>query len=180
VIVPAIIDTTDLRQGPEINEGLLSVLPLVGVWAGAGTGVQPADGIEFRYAQRASFAHDGRPFLAYSSHTWLIDHDDAVIRPAFREHGFLRVGEDENDLELVTTAAAGAVEVFAGVAGDNRWEFATRAVGFSPTATQFSGERRLYALISGPGGELRLGYAQELAVTQGDYRAHLQAELIRQ
>jgi hypothetical protein len=180
---PSIADTNDLRSGPPINDALLAVLPLVGSWAGRGVGVRPADGSEFRYAQRATLAHDGRPFLSYSSHTWLIGADGAVLRPAFRESGFLRPGPGEDDLELVLASAAGLVEVFAGVAGDQRWEFATTGVGFTPTAKQVAGERRLFALLDaqGSGGAgNRLGYVAELALTKGDYRPHLQAELARQ
>ena len=172
--VPAIADTPDLRVGPEINEALLAVLPLVGSWAGHGTGLTPGDGTEFQYAQRASFVHDGRPFLSYTSHSWLLAPDGTVLRPAFRESGFLRVAPGPDDLELVLATAAGIVEVFSGLAGDQRWELATGAVGRTPTAKETSGERRLYALIEGA-----LVYAQELAIEPGDFRPHLQARLAR-
>ena len=179
--VPEIGDTADLRLGPEINERLLAVLPLVGHWAGHGTGVRPADGSEFGFAQRASFTHDGRPFLHYDSHTWLLDSAGGVERPAFRETGFLRVGAgagagpDSDGLELVLTTAAGIVEVFDGVAGDRRWELATTAVGFTPTAKQIAGERRLYALV-----DEALVYVQELAMEPGRFSPHLNARLPRQ
>jgi hypothetical protein len=172
--VPEIEDTTDLRSGPEIHESLLAVLPLVGQWSGHGSGVRPADQSQFQFAQRVSLAHDGRPFLSYSSHSWLLNPDGSVLRPAFREHGFVRVGPGSDDLELVLTTGAGIVEVFAGVAGDLRWELASTAVGFTPTAKQLAGERRLYALVDGD-----LAYVQELALQQGDYRPHLQARLTR-
>ena len=172
--VPEIVDTHDLRTGPEIHDSLLAVLPLIGRWSGHGTGLTPADQSEFRYAQRVSFSHDGRPFLSYSSHTWLLNPAGSVQRPAFREHGFLRIGATSDDLELVLTTGAGIVEVFAGIAGDLRWELATTAVGFTPTAKQIAGERRLYALL---GGEL--GYVEELALQPGEYRPHLQATLRR-
>jgi hypothetical protein len=175
VTVPAIADTADLRTGPEINEALLAVLPLVGSWAGHGTGLTPSDRAEFRYGQRITFAHDGRPFLSYSSHSWLLNPDGTVLRPAFRENGFLRVGPGPDDLELVLATAAGIVEVFLGQAGDQRWELATAAVGRTPTAKQTSGERRLYALVAGG-----LGYVQELAIEPGDFQPHLQAQLTRQ
>lgn len=174
VEVPALVDTTDLRSGPEINQALLAVLPLVGTWAGFGVGLRPADQQEFRYAQRVSFAHDGRPFLSYESHTWLLDADGAVLRPAFRENGFLRVAGDGDDLELVLATGAGLVEVFAGRAGDRRWELATSSVAMTPTAKAVAGELRLYALT----GET-LAYVQELAIEAGEYRPHLNARLER-
>lgn len=172
--VPAIVDTLDLRSGPEINQALLAVLPLVGSWSGFGHGVAPADEAPFRFAQRVDFAHDGRPFLSYSSHAWLLADDGSVLRPAFREHGFLRPGAEPDTLELAMTSAAGIVSVFRGIAGDQRWEFATDAVGFTPTAKQMSGERRLYALVDGA-----IGYVSELAIKPGVFRPHLQAELSR-
>jgi len=174
--VPEPADTTDLRSGPEIHQALLAVLPLVGRWAGRGTGITPASGEAFDYGQRVTFAHDGRPFLGYESHTWLLDDDGSVLRPAFRENGFLRPGPGSDDLELVLASAAGLVEVFAGLAGDRRWEFATAAVGFTPTAKEVSGERRLYALSA----EDELAYVQELALRPGDYQPHLNARLVRQ
>jgi hypothetical protein len=172
--IPPISDTSDLRAGPEINPTLLAVLPLVGSWAGHGAGLTPRDQEEFSYAQRVSFAHDGRPFLSYESHTWLLNPDGSVLRPAFREKGFLRVGPGEDDLELLLTTAAGIVEVFTGVAGDQRWELVTGAVGFSPTAKQIAGERRLYALV-----DETLAYVQELALEPAEFRPHLQAQLSR-
>jgi hypothetical protein len=172
--VPAIADTPDLRAGPEINEALLALLPLVGLWAGHGTGLTPGERTEFQYAQRASFVHDGRPFLSYTSHSWLLNSEGTVLRPAFRESGFLRVGPSPDDVELVLATAAGIVEVFSGRAGDQRWELATSAVGRTSTAKETFGERRLYALVDDA-----LVYAQELGVQPGDFQPHLQARLTR-
>jgi hypothetical protein len=174
-IVPELNDTTDLRTGPEINPALLALLPLVGSWAGHGTGSTPVDAASFSYAQRVTFRHDGRPFLAYESHSWLLNPDGSVLRPAFRENGFWRVGPGENDLELVLASAAGIVEVFTGSAGDQRWEVATGAVAFTPTAKQLAGERRLFALV-----DETLAYVQELAIEPDDFRPHLNAHLVRQ
>jgi hypothetical protein len=172
--VPEPTDTTDLRSGPEINQALLAVLPLVGRWSGFGSGAKPVTGEEFRYAQRVSFAHDGRPFLSYESRTWLLNPDGSVLRAAFRENGFLRMGAGPDELELVLATAVGIVEVFTGMAGDSRWELASIGVGFTRSAKQVAGERRLYALT----GE-QLSYVQELALTPGDYRPHLNASLNR-
>jgi hypothetical protein len=172
--VPEITDTTDLRSGPEIHQGLLAVLALVGRWSGFGNGAKPGTGEEFRYAQRVSFAHDGRPFLSYESRTWLLNPDGSVLRPAFRENGFLRMGSGSDELELVLATAVGIVEVFTGLAGDSRWELASSGVGRTRSAKEVAGERRLYALSGG-----KLMYAQELALTPGDYRPHLNASLAR-
>lgn len=176
--VPEPSDTTDLRTGPPIHQGLLAVLPLVGNWAGHGTGRKPADGESFEYAQRVSFHHDGRPWLGYESRAWLLNRDGSLLRPAFRENGFLRLGAEPDQLELVMTSAAGIVSVFTGAAGDQRWELITTAVGFTPTAKPVSGERRLYALGQADGVE-SLAYVTELALQPGDYQPHLNAQLVR-
>jgi hypothetical protein len=173
--VPEQSDTTDLRTGPSIHQDLLAVLPLVGRWAGHGSGVKPAGGESFDYAQRVSFSHDGRPWLGYESRSWLLNPDGSVLRPAFRENGFLRIGAGADELELLLTSAAGIVSVFTGVAGDQRWEFATTAVGFTPTAKQIAGERRLYALTE----DDELSYVTELALQPAEYRPHLNARLAR-
>lgn len=173
--VPERADTTDLRSGPQLHDALLEVLPLVGEWGGRGTGIKPANEESFSYAQRVVFSHDGRPFLSYQSQSWLLGPDGSVLRPAFREAGFLRPGAGEDQLELLLTSAAGIVSVFDGLAGDRRWEFATSAVGFSPTAKQVAGERRLYALT----GDHELSYVSELALQPAEYRPHLNASLTR-
>ncbi len=54
---------------------------LVGEWHGLGVVGYPTI-TESRYEQEISFSHDGRPFLAYISKTWLIDDDGARVRPA--------------------------------------------------------------------------------------------------
>jgi hypothetical protein len=165
-------DTVDLRSGPPIHDGLLALLPLVGAWQGGGTGVVASTGKHFRYGQHVTFSHDGRPFLAYESRSWLLDDDGAVLRQAWRESGFWRPGAGPDDVEAVISSNTGEALVFAGSAGDQRWELATVAAIPAPTAKAVDGERRLYALLDG-----ELGYATELAPAGQPYAAHLNARL---
>lgn len=167
-------DTADLRTGAPVHDNLLAVVPLVGVWRGTGTGVVASSGAEFRYGQQVSFVHDGRPFLAYESRTWLVDDTGAVIRQAWREAGFWRAGAGPDDVEVVLASNTGQALVFTGVAGDLRWDLATVAAVPAPTAKPVDGERRLYALLDG-----ELGYATELAAAGQPYAAHLNARLAR-
>jgi hypothetical protein len=169
-----VTDTTDLREGAPLHDALLALLPLVGTWAGSGAGVAPSSGEGFAFRQQVTFAHDGRPFLAYESRAWLVDADGKDIRPAFRESGFWRPGAGPDDVEVVTSSITGLTLQFVGAAGDQRWEIATTSVIGTPTAKQVAGERRLYA-ISGD----TLAYATELAVTGDDYAPHLNATLQR-
>ena len=166
-------DTADLRAGVPIHDSLLALLPLVGAWAGGGTGVTP-DGAHFAFGQRISFVHDGRPFLAYQSRAWLVDGDGTVIRGAWREAGFWRPGGGPDQLEVVLAANTGEALVYAGVAGDRTWEIATTSAQGTPTAKPIDQERRLYALV----GE-ELGYASELAPAGRPMAPHLNARLTR-
>jgi THAP4-like, heme-binding beta-barrel domain len=167
-------DTTDVRSGVPLNDQLLALLPLVGVWIGTGTGAVASSGAEFTFGQRITFAHDGRPFLAYESRTWLVDAAGDTIRQAFRESGFWRPGAGPDDVEVQLATAAGIVEVFAGTAGDNRWELATTGLAATATARAVAGERRLYAVVGNT-----LAYATELGLPKQDFVPHLSGHLKR-
>ena len=132
--------------GAPLNDQLLALLPLVGTWRGTGQGAVASTGAEFTFGQQVSFAHDGRPFLAYESRTWLLDAAGDLIRLAFRESGFWRPGAGPDDIEVALASAAGVVEVFAGIAGDNRWEIASTELGHTATARLVVAEKRLYAV----------------------------------
>jgi hypothetical protein len=169
-------DTADLRSGAPIHDSLLALLPLVGVWTGAGNGIAPSGG-EFAYGQQIRFVHDGRPFLAYESRAWLVDEQGAVIRQAWRESGFWRLGAGAggtDDIEVVLASNTGEALVYTGVAGDQRWEIATVSAQATPTAKAVDGERRLYALLDDA-----LVYAAELAPHGKPLAPHLNARLTR-
>lgn len=167
-------DTADLRSGVPVHGSLLALLPLVGVWAGQGAGVKPSSGEPFSYLQQVRFAHDGRPFLVYSSSAWLLDSSGAVLRPAARESGFWRPGPGPDDIEAVLALNTGLTLVLTGTAGDQRWELSTSSIVGTPTAKHVDGNRRLYASA---GDEL--SYAQELAPAGLPLAPHLSARLAR-
>lgn len=166
-------DTADLRTGAPLHENLLALLPLVGRWGGLGQGVSPG-GREFSYGQQVEFVHDGRPFLAYETRTWLIDDDGSVLRQAWRESGFWRVGAGDDDIEVVLSSNTGLALVFAGTAGHLTWDLATASAASAATAKQVNGERRFYALVDDD-----LVYATELAPADADFAPHLNARLQR-
>ena len=166
-------DTADLRSGAPLHDALLALLPLLGVWQGDGAGLA-ADGGRFRYGQRISFVHDGRPFLAYESRSWLLDENGAVIRQAWRESGFWRPGAGPDDVEVVLASNTGEALVYTGVAGDQRWELETISARPTPTAKAVDGERRLYAIV-----DRALAYATELATSGRTMAPHLNARLER-
>ncbi|MDT4915215.1 MAG: hypothetical protein QOC66_4343 [Pseudonocardiales bacterium] len=167
-------DTSDLRSGAPIHDALLALLPLVGIWDGGGRGVVASNDAQFAYNQRVEIVHDGRPFLAYQSRSWLIDDSGAVIRPAWRESGFWRPGPGPDDVELVIASNTGQALVFTGTAGDQRWELETVSAEHTPSAKSVAGERRLYAVRAD-----ELAYATELAPGGRPFAPHLNARLVR-
>jgi THAP4-like, heme-binding beta-barrel domain len=69
---------------------LIPLAWLVGRWAGAGVAGYPTMQGDLRFGQEISFTHDGRPFLTYTSHTWLLDDDGRQVRPLASETGYWR------------------------------------------------------------------------------------------
>ena len=167
-------DTADLRAGAPLHDALLALLPLVGVWRGTGAGAVASSGEQFRYGQQIRIVHDGRPFLAYESRSWLVDADGALIRQAWRESGFWRPGPGPDDVELVVVSNTGQALVFAGIAGDATWDLHSVSAEHAPSAKDVEGERRLYAVR---GDELT--YATDLAPGGQAYAPHLNARLVR-
>lgn len=167
-------DTGDLRSGAPLHDALLALLPLVGTWRGSGAGVVASSGASFRYGQQIAIVHDGRPFLAYEARSWLVDEAGELIRQAWRESGFWRPGAGPDDVELVVASNTGQALVFAGTAGDQRWDLTSVSAEHAPTAKDVTGERRLYA-VSGD----ELSYATELAPGGQPYAPHLNATLAR-
>jgi hypothetical protein len=166
-------DASDVRTGAPIHDALLALLPLVGVWRGTGTGIAPS-GEQFAFGQWLSFVHDGRPFLVYESRAWIVDDTGAIMRQAWRESGFWRLGSGPDDIEVVLASNTGEALVYTGVAGDQSWEIATISAQGTPTAKVVDSERRLYALVDG-----ELAYASELATNGQPLQPHLNARLAR-
>ncbi|MQA15418.1 MAG: DUF1794 domain-containing protein [Pseudonocardiaceae bacterium] len=172
--LPVPPDTANLRQGPELAEECLSLLPLVGVWRGEGEVVYPTIDGPYRFGQQLVFSHDGRPFLRYESRAWLLDADGAVIRPAAREVGFWRPQPDDT-IELVAAHATGIVEVYYGnPRSQTSWELTTDAVARSQSAKEVDGAKRLYGIVEGD-----LAYVEERAMVGQPMQPHVSAKLQR-
>jgi hypothetical protein len=170
-------DAHDLRTGPDLHPSLLGLLPYVGVWRGRGVGGYPT--IEdFHYAQEIRISHDGRPFLAYESHAWVIEEDGTPIRPGAREVGWIRPVMDgdraTDEVEALFTLPTGIMELHLGRVDGVKLELATDAVVRTVTAKSVTAGHRLYGIVEGA-----LLYAQEMAAVGHPLTSHLSARLPR-
>lgn len=173
--LPIPVDTANLREGADLNDACLALLPLVGVWRGEGEVNYPTIEGPRRVAQQLTIAHDGRPFLYHEARAWLLDDDGNVIRPAAREVGWWRPQPDDT-LELLLAHNTGIVEVFYGKPRtQTSWELATDAVVRTSTAKEVTGAQRLYGLVNN--GDL--GYVEERAMVGQPMQPHVSLYLKR-
>jgi hypothetical protein len=156
---------------PELHERLEHLAFLVGEWQGLGVMGYP-DVEESRYEQEISFSHDGRPFLAYISKTWLIDDDGKRIRPSGTETGFWRPGAQPRDVEVLLTHPTGIVEISVGEVVFHKIELVSDVLARTETAKEVTGLKRLYGLVDGD-----LAYAIDMAAMGKPLQAHLSAKL---
>ncbi|HSV65443.1 MAG TPA: FABP family protein [Mycobacteriales bacterium] len=170
--IPA--DSVDLREGPDLHPALSPFLPLIGVWRGVGKGGYPTLASDFDYGQQVRFAHDGRPFLCYEARSWLLSAEGEVIRPAAREVGWWRPGQD-GEFEVLLAYPTGIVEVYLGVQKSvTQWEMSTDVVARTPTAKEVTANHRLYGVVEGD-----LLYAVDMAAVGQPLQPHLSARLSR-
>ena len=158
---------------PEVHERLEHLAFLLGEWRGLGVGGYP-DVPEFRYEQELSFTHDGRPFLAYTSQSWLLDDDGARLRPSGTERGFWRPGAAPRDVEVLLAHPTGIVEVYVGEVAFSKIELASDVVARTATAKAVTALTRLYGLVEGD-----LAYAIDMAAVEQPLQSHLSARLRR-
>lgn len=156
---------------PELHPALEHLAFLVGDWQGLGVVGYPTIP-EARYEQEMSFSHDGRPFLAYISKTWLIDDDGARLRPSGCETGFWRPGKNPRDVELLVTHPTGIVELSVGEVVFHKIELVSDLIARTETAKEVTAVKRLYGLVEGD-----LAYAIDLAAVGQPLQAHLSARL---
>lgn len=156
---------------PDLHPALEHLAFLVGEWQGLGVVGYPTI-TEARYEQEISFSHDGRPFLAYISKTWLIDDDANRIRPSGTETGFWRPGKEPRDVEVMLSHPTGIVEVYVGEVVFNRIELTSEVVARTETAKDVKAFTRLYGLVEGD-----LAYAIDMAAMGHPLQPHLSARL---
>jgi THAP4-like, heme-binding beta-barrel domain len=156
----------------EPHPSLGPLLFLLGRWEGAGVGGYPT--IEsFRFGQEISFSHIGKPYLIYSSRTWLLDDEGGIGRPLAMETGFWRPQPD-NQVEVLLAHPTGFAEIYLGEITGTKIEMATDIVVRTSSAKEVNAGRRLYGLIG-----TDLGYAYDMAAAGQPLQSHLSAQLKR-
>jgi hypothetical protein len=167
-------------MGVGLNDALLALLPMVGVWRGEGEG-RGAEG-DYRFGQQIVASHDGGDYLNWDSRSWRISETGAYEGPGLRETGFWRFVDDPADpaesqaIELLLAHSAGYVELFYGVPiTQSSWELATDALARSKSGALVGGAKRLYGIVEG--GDL--AYVEERVDADGGLVPHLSARLTR-
>lgn len=156
----------------DLHPDCASLAFLLGRWEGQGQGEYP-DVERFRFGQDVQFSHNGKPFLAYSSRSWLLDEDGAAVRPLAMETGFWRPRED-GELEVVMCHPTGYTEVWYGQVDGAKIEMATDLVARTTSAKEYTGGQRLYGLVEGD-----LLWTLDMAAMGHELQPHLWARLAR-
>lgn len=158
--------------GVEPHPAIAPLSFLIGRWEGAGVVGYPT--IESaNFGQELSFSHNGKPFLIYSSRTWLLDADGNIGRPLAMEVGFWRPQPD-NQLEVLLTHPTGIAEIYLGEISGTKIEMATDVVVRTATSKEVTAGKRLYGLVGQD-----LAYAFDLAAVGQPLQPHVSAQLKR-
>ncbi|KAB1144712.1 FABP family protein [Streptomyces luteolifulvus] len=161
-------------EAPAPHALLEPVLGLLGFWQGRGQGDYPTLTGDFAYAQEVTFSHDGRPFLRYEARAWLLDEQDAPLRPSARESGWWRLQPDGR-VEALITQPTGIAEMMVGHASDNTVDLSSHQVALAPTAKRVSATRRRYTLTD----DGTLTFEHDLEAVGQPLQHHLTAQLRR-
>ncbi|MFR9722603.1 FABP family protein [Streptomyces sp. MS19] len=138
----------------DLHPGLVPLAFLLGTWQGAGVAALNAErtgpGEEScNFGQQATFTHDGRDFLEYSSRTWQLDAEGNRAEPLETEHGYWRV--KDRQVEVVMVRDQGVVEIWYGelAEGKPQIDLVTDAIARIPDAPPYTGGKRLYGYVNG-------------------------------
>jgi hypothetical protein len=160
------------QPAPELHPDLAPLSFLLGRWRGVGVGGYPT--IEsYRYGEELSFSHNGKPYLIYSSRTWLLDEEGNPVRPSHLETGYWRPQPD-GGVEVLLVHPTGIAEIYLGQITGTRVEMSTDVVIRTATAREVTAGHRLYGLVGDD-----LAYAYDMAAVGQGLQPHLSAQLRR-
>jgi hypothetical protein len=164
--------TGDAAAAPEVHPLLIPLSFLLGRWEGVGVVGYPT--IESaQFGEEITFGHNGKPFLIYTSRTWLLDEHGNIGRPSHMETGFWRPQPD-GQLEVLIVHPTGIAEIYLGEVTGTKIEMATDVVARTASAKEVTAGHRLYGLV-GPD----LAYAYDMAAVGQPLQAHASARLKR-
>jgi hypothetical protein len=160
-------------MAPDLHPDLDALAPLLGTWAGRGSGKYPT--IQpFDYLEEVVFSHVGKPFLVYGQKTKAA----ADGKPLHAETGYLRVPKS-GQLELVLAHPSGITEIEVGAytaSGTTiEVELTASKIGLTPSAKQVTALGRSFRI---DGDEL--SYSVEMGAVGQPLQNHLAAVLHRQ
>lgn len=158
---------------PDLHPDIAALAPLLGTWAGQGSGEYPT--IQpFDYLEQVVFSHVGKPFLAYAQETKAV----ADGKPLHAEVGYLRAPQ-LGQVELVLAHPSGITEIEVGTltvsGGVIEIELSTTDVGLTPSAKEVTALGRT---IRVDGDEL--SYSVRMGAVGQPLQHHLSAALRRQ
>jgi len=157
---------------PELHPDVSTLAPLLGTWEGRGGGEYPTID-DFEYLESITFAHVGKPFVAYSQRT----RDPDTGAPMHAETGYLRLPV-AGSIEIVMAQPTGLAEIYEGaiVSSDGPLVIDVRStsIGATSSAKEVTVTERTFTLI---GDELQ--YTFRMAAVAQPLQHHLSATLRR-
>jgi hypothetical protein len=158
-----------------LHEDLYPVAWMIGKWGGKGMGEWPGSE-KFEFVQEVTFRHDGRPFMEYTSKSWIIDSEGNHIRPGASESGYWRI-KPNKVIELILAHNTGISEGWLGRISDDRpsIQLALDHAYVAPTAKAVENGARLYGLVEG-----QLFTSYDMAAMGKELQAHIWSSLERQ